>query len=148
MNIYRHIKLFQNSAAQTSNSPSKVLISRRNLQKTKPPISVGEHCKRADVWTMMLQPQKLADLFKCMDPKCDYTTNNIVRFESHIKFHRTCVCPYCGEGARFGGQLVAHVMEKHSHCKFMCSACFYRSVSSNFVEHHMVSHFSTHLNGN
>ena len=87
--------------------------------------------KTPEAYRLMLQPEKLRDLFKCMAPSCSFTTNSAAEFVAHLT---QCQgpgaglrCPYCLGRVRTVQKLVNHIIKHHGNAPYQCLHSFYRA---------------------
>lgn len=99
----------------------------------------------------MLTKNALIALFKCMKPKCSFTTNNTEIFLNHSANHlldkendkAKFQCAYCLLSERDPKRLVHHINDVHSQDNYQCPHCFYRSREKESCYQHVIKH---HLN--
>ena len=85
--------------------------------------------KNAETLNIMLQPDLVKLLFKCMHPTCHYATNSVTEFRNHILEHndeRCLRCCYCFGRVTSVDKLISHVIRRHGHQKYQCLQCFHR----------------------
>lgn len=103
-------------------------------------------------------------LFKCMHPKCIFSTNDGSKFRIHIQSHEALIsaldrenelasvvrdiqtrcreCPYCPLNET--SEIVDHIENDHKQSILQCGNCFYRSIElENIVLHTEKYHPST-----
>lgn len=118
----------------TPNEPIKVLTS----AEIYPWLSANHsHKMKYEICHKnMLQKNSLIALFKCMNIRCSFTTNDVELFFNHLKFHNrnqssdksSCLfCTYCMFKTSDEKALVHHINDVHSRDIFQCSRCFYRA---------------------
>lgn len=122
---------------QTTNVANDV----NSTERLRPWLDVRDN-KYSNFISSMLTEDCLVDLFKCMDPCCDYHTNDVGKFVSHLIRHNNQElesigrCAYCNFLASSLTTLASHVQNEHMFDRYACTKCFYRSV----VEHNVITH--------
>ena len=109
--------------------------------------------KYSRVYNRMLSEDSLKALFKCMDSRCHFTTQEAELFLNHLchaherkssqtsaeNFHR--LCSYCTLREKDLKSLVHHINDVHIFDVYQCSHCFYRSRErQTCVEHFKLHH--------
>ena len=101
--------------------------------------------KHEEILHSMLTKESLANLFKCMDFTCAYSTNSVEDFVSHLSSHEENLpavlrCCYCFGRVKTVEKLVNHIIKHHGHCGFQCLYCFDRFHSPLELLIHQNSH--------
>lgn len=133
---------------QTSESPSDVfrLYPSSKLMPWINEKYLRSNCKFEICYRKMLRKQSIVALFKCMDKRCSYATDNVELFLNHLNCHHHdttktdlfyLYCPYCVFKARDGKSLAHHINDYHIADTFQCSECFYRSREKEACSQHM-----------
>ncbi|XP_076249064.1 uncharacterized protein LOC143188616 isoform X2 [Calliopsis andreniformis] len=114
--------------------------------------------KSADAYNAMLKIPKLTHLYKCMGRNCRFSSDILEQYHQHYlqhaseaeKKHMTSPfdyqkCAYCYMVLEDWNQMKMHVEEKHAHCRYQCSYCFYRAIAPSYVlVHQAISHSGNH----
>ncbi|XP_078039406.1 uncharacterized protein LOC144471336 isoform X2 [Augochlora pura] len=126
----------------------KVLQSPTLLKGIDPALKL----KSSDAYNAMLKTTKLAHLYKCMGRFCHFTTDILEKFQQHYQQHAYeeegqkppfdyQKCAYCYMSLEDWPHMKKHIEEKHAHCRYQCSYCFYRAITMSYVRlHQSVSH--------
>lgn len=86
------------------------------------------------------------DLYKCPHFYCIFSTNVRTLLAAHLKAHKgntTAMvrCVYCDMKTPWE-HVPMHIDIRHANCKFSCSHCLYRAISTEYVCLHMeMTHF-------
>ncbi|KAK2585474.1 hypothetical protein KPH14_010131 [Odynerus spinipes] len=113
----------------------------------------------SDAYAAMLKPAKLSQLYKCMGRDCSFTTDSISLYYQHFTQHNMSSnkkkdsapsdyqkCAYCYMVLNDWTQMKQHIEEKHAHCRYQCSNCFYRAIAPSYVQiHQAISHPGKHV---
>ena len=87
--------------------------------------------KTPEAYSQMLEPAKLRELFKCMEPSCSFTTSSAAEFGDHLDQSHgpDCLlrCPYCLGRVRTGQKLINHIIKHHGAASFQCIHSFFRA---------------------
>lgn len=98
-------------------------------------------------YTKMIERKSLIALFKCMDSRCSFATNDDELFRSHLirhqsnetleeNFHQQC--SYCLYQSTTGPEdLAHHIIDIHSYDIYQCAHCFFRSREKETCHQHM-----------
>lgn len=132
-------------------------------QSTKPEVKpwiVGNSS-----WKPKLRWDTQLALYKCMQLKCTFSTNDTSKMRAHIDSHLKIIaaakveknfdltqqrldclmsfgeCAYCDIKPITDSMIVDHTAEKHSNSKYQCAQCFYRTVKlENLISHNEHHH--------
>jgi len=135
-----------------TNVPPLMLIE--PTEKQKMPMVVKE-AKQSSV--EQVRPKKAAramqkfietpgDLYKCPHFYCIFSTNVRTLLAAHLKAHKGNTtemvrCVYCDMKTPWE-HVPMHIDIRHANCKFACSYCLYRAISTEYVCMHMeLNHF-------
>ena len=84
--------------------------------------------KTPEAYSLMLEPGRLRDLFKCMAPSCSFTTSSAAEFIDHLgQCHAPLRCPYCLGRVRTVHKLVNHIIKHHGAASYQCIHSFFRA---------------------
>nr|XP_034181441.1 uncharacterized protein LOC117604928 isoform X2 [Osmia lignaria] len=107
--------------------------------------------KSRDAYSAMLKRTKLTHLFKCMERDCRFTTDVLLQYQQHYIQHSNEAekkkgvqpdyqkCAYCYMVLENWNQMKLHMEEKHAHCRYQCSVCFYRAIVPSYVQVHQAT---------
>lgn len=131
---------------------SPTLIKPKNL----PNSSIVIKLKSTDAFSAMLKTSKLIEFYKCMGHNCSYTTDSVLLYRQHYRQHwreshkrKTLPpydyqkCPYCYMCLSDWKNMENHLEEKHAHCQYQCSYCFYRAIVPFYVRLHQVLYINS-----
>ncbi|XP_076396772.1 uncharacterized protein LOC100877621 isoform X2 [Megachile rotundata] len=113
--------------------------------------------KSVDAYNAMLKRTKLAQLYKCMERDCRFTTDVLAQYQQHYLQHTNEAekkkgsqpdyqkCAYCYMVLENWNQMKVHMEDKHAHCRYQCSFCFYRAIVPSYVQvHQLTAHPGKH----
>lgn len=127
-------------------TPTTILKS----NESNVPTATVVKLKSRDAYSAMLKRTKLTHLFKCMERDCRFTTDVISQYQQHYIQHSNEAekkkgvqadyqkCAYCYMVLENWNQMKVHMEEKHAHCRYQCSVCFYRAIVPSYVQVHQV----------
>lgn len=108
--------------------------------------------KNRKIYDSMMDTASLANLFKCMEANCKFSTSILSKFEFHIQKHHNNnqafpgttkfqgMCAYCPFGHPVAFSLAAHIERIHGCSPFQCPKCFYRCDEAETCYEHMREH--------
>lgn len=148
-------------SSQPSNLNYKIVkvVRTPNILKPKDPVTppAAIKLKSIDVYNAMLKPIKLTHLYKCMGRDCYFTTDVVEQYHQHYHQHVSKTekntpppfdyqkCAYCYMVLKDWNQMKSHIEDKHAHCRYQCSYCFYRAITLSYVQiHQAISHPGLH----
>lgn len=117
-------------------------------KRLRPWLLVGD-LKHTQNISRMLTTECLRDMYKCMGSVCNFHSNDVTDFLSHLKWHEACQitdsnhyrrCCYCSFTSEGIIRLTEHIQEIHKYDKYACTKCFYRSVNEIYVYNHQSYH--------
>lgn len=148
----------ENLPMKTKNKAAKAETVKDELVLGPPPPPVEikirpwlkeEQKKDAAAATLMIEPNCLSGLFKCMQVNCSYFTSRSYVFETHLKTHfpendgkGQFDCAYCVFQGSSTDEITKHIESTHKYDSFSCFLCFYRSASASNVKVHFRNHHS------
>lgn len=138
----------------TSSSPVKYIkLVSPEFEVSTPSVITAVKLKSAIVYEQMLKDEKLIHLYKCMGRDCSFTTNVENNFQKHLKVHEDDLilmnknldgpkdylkCAYCYVDFKSHKDLLVHLRNMHTFCRYCCKYCFYRAFAQSYVELHQV----------
>ncbi|XP_076624097.1 uncharacterized protein LOC143343263 isoform X3 [Colletes latitarsis] len=149
------------SGSSSSNLNYKIVkvVRAPNVLKSKDPVTppTAIKLKSMDAYNAMLKPTKLTHLYKCMGRDCSFTTDTLEQYRQHYYQHVASndkskqppfdyqKCAYCYMALKDWNQMKLHIEDKHAHCRYQCSYCFYRAITLAYVQiHQAISHPGLH----
>ncbi|XP_067015656.2 uncharacterized protein [Anabrus simplex] len=150
---------------RSSTLPTQAGMKKKFGSKTFRAFEYTKAAKLLRVYQLMLNPEKLRHLYKCMARHCSFTTDLASVFEQHCQKHvelhlrldaykkQSAVernktrqrkssaayrqqCAYCCSIHDNPAALLAHTQKAHGHCRFQCAYCFFRAMTQSYVVLH------------
>lgn len=138
----------QGAATPEAETKALTIVSSPIQKRLRPWLLVGD-LKHTQNISRMLTTECLQDMYKCMGSVCNFHSNDVNDFLSHLKWHETCQitdsnhyrrCCYCNFTSDGIVPLTEHIQEIHKYDKYSCTKCFYRSVNEVYVYNHQSYH--------
>ncbi|XP_011640512.1 LOW QUALITY PROTEIN: uncharacterized protein LOC105429319 [Pogonomyrmex barbatus] len=157
MQVLKKSVIISSAGPSTSNNRSRKLklvgapVMINSKEETSLPSFVIK-LKSVEAYTAMLTEPKLVHFYKCMGQDCSFTTDSIESYHEHYNKHCEEAdkknspaphdykkCAYCQAFPKDWRNMKYHLWEKHAHCQYQCSYCFYRAIIPSYVQQHQAA---------